>query len=183
MQGIADSWRDFAKVMQETNEGKISAADAFGTRAFLNGNYSYRMAAAVAGIYGNSKEEALYPNYYLDADGNKLNGANQYRMYFPPGQLPPVNAFWSLTMYDSSDLLVTNKINRYLVNSSMMSKFKKDPDNGLTLYLQHESPGKDKEANWLPAPAGIFRVVMRLYWPKPEALNGTWKQPQIVKKT
>jgi hypothetical protein len=63
-----------------------------------------------------------------------------------------------------------------------MSKFKKDPDNGITLYLQHDSPGKDKEANWLPAPGGIFRVVMRLYWPKPEALNGTWKQPQIVKK-
>ena len=181
-EGIADSWKDFARVMQETNEGKISAADAFGTRAFLNGNYTYRMAAAAAGIYGNSKEEALYPNYYLDADGNKLDGANHYTMYFPPGQLPPVNAFWSLTMYDSSDLLVTNKINRYLVNSSMMSKFKKDPDNGLTLYLQHDSPGKDKEANWLPAPAGIFRVVMRLYWPKPEALNGTWKQPRIVKE-
>lgn len=177
--GIADSWKDFARVLQETNEGKISPADAFGTREYLDGNYVYRMAAAVAGIYGNSKEEALYPNYYVDANGNKLNGVNRYIMHFQPGQLPPVNSFWSLTMYDSSDLLVANPINRYLLNSTMLSQFKKDKDGGLTLYIQHDSPGKEREANWLPAPESIFRLVLRLYWPKPAAFDGTWKEPKV----
>ncbi|ULQ52123.1 DUF1254 domain-containing protein [Flavihumibacter fluvii] len=179
--GIADAWKDFAKVMQATNEGKISPADAFGTREYLNGNYAYRMAAAVAGIYGNSKEEAIYPNYYLDADGHKLNGVNRYIMHFPPGQFPPANSFWSLTMYDSTDLLVANPINRYLLNSTMLSQFKRDKDGGLTLYIQHDAPEKTKTANWLPAPKGIFRMVLRLYWPKKEALDGTWKQPKVQK--
>jgi hypothetical protein len=180
-EGIADSWQDFAKVMQETNEGKISPADAFGTREYLNGNYAYRMAAAVAGIYGNSKEEAIYPNYYLDSAGNKLNGSNRYIMHFAPGQLPPANSFWSLTMYDSSDLLVANPINRYLLNSTMLSQFKRDKDGGLTLYIQQGAPDKAKTANWLPAPKGVFRVVLRLYWPRKEALDGTWKQPKVQK--
>jgi len=180
-EGVADSWKDFAKVMQETNEGKISPADAFGTRDYLNGNYAYRMAAAVAGIYGNSKEEAIYPNYYLDADGSKLHGSNRYIMHFAPNDFPPANSFWSLTMYDSLDLLVANPINRYLLNSTMLSQFKRDKDGGLTLYIQHDAPEKSKTANWLPAPAGVFRLVMRLYWPKKEALDGTWKQPKVEK--
>jgi hypothetical protein len=139
------------------------------------------MAAAVTGIYGNSKEEAIYPTYYVDSDGNKLNGNSRYTMYFAPGQFPPANAFWSLTMYDSNDLLVENPLNRYLLNSAMLNQLKRDKDGGLTLFIQYSSPGKINEANWLPAPKGIFKVVLRLYWPKPEALNGKWKQPSVVK--
>lgn len=180
--GISDAWAEFADIMRRTNAGEISPADAFGTREYLNNNYPFRMAAAVAGIYGNSKEEAMYPNYYLDKDGQPLDGRNKYVMHFDKGQFPPVNSFWSLTMYDSTDLLVANPINRYLLNSTMMKKFRYDADGGLTFYIQHDPPGKGKEANWLPAPQGKCRLVMRLYWPKEEALNGTWKQPAVVKK-
>ncbi|MGV0599371.1 DUF1214 domain-containing protein, partial [Mycolicibacterium pulveris] len=100
----------------------------------------------------------------------------------PAGQLPPVNAFWSVTMYEMpQSLLVQNPIQRYLINSSMVPSLVPDPDGGYTIYVQNESPGPDKEANWLPAPKGPFQMIMRLYWPKPDALNGTWKPPQVVK--
>jgi hypothetical protein len=94
--------------------------------------------------------------------------------------LPPVNAFWSLTMYDvPTSLLVTNPLNRYLLNAPMLPQMKRDADGGLTLYIQNESPGKDKEANWLPAPKGTFWMAMRLYWPTEEALDGTWTAPPL----
>ncbi len=125
------------------------------------------MGAAVLGIYGNSKQEAMYPAYAVDADGKKLDGANKYTVHFAADKLPPVNAFWSLTMYDlPQSLLVANPINRYLLNSPMLPQFVKDADGGLTFYIQNESPGKDKEPNWLPAPKGPFFIAMRLYWPK-----------------
>jgi hypothetical protein len=140
------------------------------------------MAAAALGIYGNSKEDAIYPLYNTDADGKLLSGENKYALRFPPGQLPPVNAFWSLTMYNMpKSLLVANPINRYLINSPMLPQLKKDADGGLTLYIQNESPGKDKEANWLPAPEGPFRMFLRLYWPKPAALEGSWTKPPLKK--
>jgi hypothetical protein len=140
------------------------------------------MAGAVLGIYGNSKEEAMYPVYAVDAEGQKLDGGNHYTLHFTPDRLPPANAFWSLTMYElPSSLLVANPINRYLLNKSMLPQFVKDADGGLTFYIQNESPGDAREANWLPAPKGPFMVVMRLYWPKPEALDGSWKQPPAMK--
>jgi hypothetical protein len=140
------------------------------------------MAGAVLGIYGNSKQEAMYPVYAVDAAGQKLDGANRYTVRFAPGQLPPVNAFWSLTMYElPTSMLVANPINRYLINSPMLPQLVKDADGGLTLYVQNESPGKDKEPNWLPTPKGPFVIYMRLYWPMPEALDGSWKQPPMTK--
>ena len=140
------------------------------------------MAAAVFGIWGNSTAEAIYPTYYVDSDGEKLNGANRYTLHFGADELPPVNAFWSLTMYEMpASLLVANPINRYLLNSTMLSDFVRDADGGITLYIQHDSPGKDKEANWLPAAKGPFFMSMRLYWPKPEALDGSWKHPQLIR--
>jgi hypothetical protein len=158
----------------------VTSADVFGTRAYLKNNYLYRMAAAVLGIYGNSKEEAVYPLYGVDQAGATLSGVNKYALRFPPGQLPPVNAFWSLTMYGLPEsLLVANPINRYLLNSPMMPQFKRDEDGGLTLLIQNESPGKDKEANWLPAPKGPFRMYLRLYSPKAEVLDGTWTKPPL----
>ena len=179
-QGMADSWVDLEGLKKEFDAGKVSAGDCFGTRAFLKNNYLYRMIAAALGIYGNSKQEAMYPTYYVDDTKQKLDGGNRYTLRFAPGQLPPVNAFWSLTMYDQpQSLLVANPINRYLVNSPMLPQFKKDADGGLTLIIQNESPGKDKEANWLPAPKGPFSMIMRLYWPKEEATEGKWTAPPM----
>jgi hypothetical protein len=111
-----------------------------------------------------------------------LDGANNYTLRFAPGQLPPVNAFWSVTMYKLPEsLLVANPINRYLINSPMLPNLVKDPDGGLTIYIQNSSPGPEKEPNWLPSPPGPFTLYMRLYSPKPEALDGTWQTPKIVK--
>lgn len=181
-QGMADAWADLENLRKQVDAGKVTSGELFGTREYLKNNYLYRMAAAKLGIYGNSKQEAMYPVYALDADGEKLDGTNRYTVHFAPDQLPPVNAFWSLTMYDlPASLLVANPINRYLLNSPMLPQFIKDSDGGLTFYIQNESPGPDKEPNWLPAPKGRFFIAMRLYWPKPEALDGTWKQPPMNK--
>lgn len=180
--GMADAWAEFTDLLGRVNKGEVSSRDVFGTREYLKNNYLYRMGAAVLGIYGNTKEEAIYPVYYMDGDGQKLDGANRYTLRFAKDQLPPVNSFWSLTMYEQpGSFLVDNPINRYLLNSTMLAQFKMDEDSGLTLYVQNESPGKDKEANWLPAPKGPFSVVMRLYWPKAEAVEGKWKQPPLTR--
>jgi hypothetical protein len=181
-QGIADSWADLEALKKEFEEGKLSSGDVFGTREYLKNNYAYRMIAAALGIYGNSKQEAMYPTYYVDESKQKLTGANRYTLRFAPGQLPPVNAFWSLTMYDEPEsLLVANPINRYLINSPMLPQLKKDADGGLTLIIQNESPGKEKESNWLPAAKGPFSMIMRLYWPKKEATEGKWTPPPLKK--
>ena len=172
--GMADAWADFAAVKKQIDAGEVTSADLFGTREYLKNNYLYRMAAAVLGLYGNSKEEAMYPAYYVDATGQKLNGAHRYTLRFEPGRLPPVDAFWSLTMYEQpASLLVANPLNRYLLNSTMLEQFQRDADGGLTLLIQHESPGRDREANWLPAPKGPFSVLLRLYLPQAEALDGS----------
>ncbi len=180
--GMADAWQTLAEFKKtKVDSGAVGSGDIFGTREHLKNNYLYRMAAAVLGIYGNSKAEAMYPAYSLDAAGGKLDASkNRYTLRFAPGQLPPVNAFWSLTMYELPySRLVANPLNRYLINSPMLPDLKRDADGGLTLYVQHDSPGKDKESNWLPAPNGPFTAVLRLYWPKPEASSGAWKQPPL----
>jgi hypothetical protein len=180
--GMADAWEEADLQKQRVIRGEIASGDVFGTRDYLKNNYNYRMLAAALGIYGNTKEEAMYPAYYADGAGQKLDGANRYTLRFGPGQLPPVNSFWSLTMYEMpASLLVANPLNRYLLNSTMLSQFKKDADGGLTFLIQNESPGDDKEANWLPAPKGPFSLMMRLYWPKAEALEGKWTAPPLVK--
>jgi hypothetical protein len=185
-QGVADAWKeydDFKRTQLDT--GKVTSGDMFGTRAFLKNNYLYRMAAAITGIYGNSKAEAMYPLYYVDGAGEKLDaGKHRYTLHFAPGKLPPVHAFWSVTMYDMpAQLLVANPLNRYLINSPMLPNLKLDADGGLTMVIQSETPGKDKEANWLPAPKGPFFIAMRLYWPKDEALEGKWTAPPINRMT
>ena len=177
-QGMGEAWAAFGDLEKQFAAGKVTSGDVFGTREYLKNNYLYRMAAAVLGIYGNSKEEAMYPFYAEDEARQKLTGANGYTVHFASGQLPPVHAFWSLTMYEMpKSLLVANPINRYLINSPMLPQLKKDADGGLTLHIQHESPGKDKESNWLPAPKGPFVMAMRLYWPKEEAVEGKWTAP------
>ena len=159
--------------------GNIS--NFFGTRAFLHNDYVARATGAQMGIGANSKEEALYPVYEKDAGGQALDGSKaRYTLHFAKGQFPPVNAFWSLTMYDlPMQLLVKNSINRYLINSPMLPELKLDADGGLTMYIQADSPGKDKEANWLPAPKAPFMLAMRYYLPKAELLDGSWKSPGV----
>jgi hypothetical protein len=181
--GMADAWAELDKLKKDqVDTGQVGSAQFFGTAEDLKGNYLYRMAGAVFGIYGNTAAEALYPGLLHDSTGAALTGANDYTVKFAPGQLPPVNAFWSLTMYEMpQSLLVANPMNRYLINSEMVPSLLRDPDGGYTFYIQNESPGIDKEANWLPAPKGPFQMVLRLYWPKPDALNGAWKAPQAVK--
>jgi hypothetical protein len=183
-EGMADAWKAFAQFKAEViDTGKKKSGDGFGTREFLGNDYMARLSSAVLGIYGNSKEEANYPAYFTDADGKPLDGANsRYTVRFEPGNLPPVNAFWSLTMYElPASLLTENPINRYLINSPMEPDLVRDADGGITLYIQHESPGGKKESNWLPAPKGPFFMILREYWPKPEALDGTWKAPPAIR--
>jgi hypothetical protein len=164
---------------EDRNGWRVGAA--FGNRAFYNGDFLLRAAAAKAGIFGNDAEEALYPLGVAASDGKKPDGhAHDYTITFPAGQLPPVNAFWSVTMYDADkQLLVANPLNRYLINSPMLPHLKKNRDGSLTIYVQHARPSADKVANWLPAPDGGIYMVMRLYWPKQAALDGTWKPPAI----
>jgi len=179
-QGMADALAELATLQKRIDAKEVTSGEMFGTREYLKNNYLYRMAAAVNGIYGNTAAEAIYPVLALDNEGQKPDGSRKYTLRFAPGQLPPVNAFWSTTMYRMPEiLLVENSINRYLLNSPMLPQFKHDADGGLTLYIQNESPGKDKESNWLPAPKGWFMVVMRLYWPKEAALDGKWTAPQL----
>lgn len=164
------------------DENGWHVAKMFGTRDFINGNWRMRAGAAMAGIYGNSPVEALYPLLATDSAGNKPDcSKNRYTLTFAKGQLPPVKAFWSVTMYDAkTQLLVANPIHRYLINSPMLPDLKKNADGSLTIYIQNESPGKDKESNWLPAPDGPIYVAMRLYWPEKAAADGTWKPPAVV---
>jgi len=180
--GMADAWAAIDSLQKnEIATGKVSSGDMFGTREYLKNNYLYRMAAAVLGIYGNSKQEAMYPIYSVDANGEALDGSKaSYRLHFADGDGPPVKAFASLTMYElPQSLLYANPINRYLINTPMIQQLVKDADGGVTLYVQHESPGADRQANWLPAPAGPFMMVLRLYLPEPAALDGSWKPPAL----
>jgi hypothetical protein len=163
----------------------------FGDSAFFNGDWLKRAAGAKGGIYGNDAVEAMYPARRTDSDGQILDGSqHNYTLTFPARQLPPVNAFWSLTMYDGkSQLLIENPINRYLINSPMLATMKTNADGSLTLYIQNKSPGADKESNWLPAPNGPIYLVLRLYWPKVEppsilpAGEGTWQPPDVKRVT
>ncbi len=160
-----------------TREQLEAAARRLGLKDF----FVLRAIGAITGIYGNSGDEAVYPGYLLDSENQPLDGAkHQYRLRLPAGKPLPAKAFWSVTMYDGvTFLLVANPINRYLINSPMLPALQRDPDGGLTLCIQHESPGRDREANWLPAPNGPFRVQIRLYLPEPEVLEHNWKMPPL----
>ncbi|BBZ25847.1 hypothetical protein MMAD_01420 [Mycolicibacterium madagascariense] len=178
--GMADARAELSTFVQtKLDTGEVTSADLFGSPAEMGTNYLYRMAGAALGIYGNTKTEAVYPGFVTDDTGAPLLGTNAYAYRFAPAQLPPVNAFWSLTMYDATtSLLVANPIDRYLINSPMLPDLVQDPDGGHTLHLQHTAPAQNVQANWLPTPAGAFRIILRLYWPKPEVLDGRWVAPK-----
>jgi hypothetical protein len=143
------------------------------------GNYYLKRAIiAQAGLGANLPEDSIYPLNLGDETGKPLDGANRYTLHFNKGGTPPANAFWSVTLYDPDGFQVANALNRFAVSSWM--PFKYNADGSLNLYFQNRSPGKDKEANWLPAPTGPFNLTMRLYAPKSEALTGKWNPPPVT---
>ncbi|KWV86194.1 hypothetical protein PFLmoz3_04166 [Pseudomonas fluorescens] len=133
-------------------------------------------------MFGNSSDEAAHLSYVIDSEGKPANGArHSYNVHFAKDQLPPADAFWSLTMYDAkTKLLVPNHKKRYLINSQMLPSLKLDAEGGLTLALQHHEPPKAEQSNWLPAPPGPFYAVLRIYLPKPEVASGQWKLPALT---
>ena len=176
-----------ADIGKNINGWQVGAAQ--GDRSFYKGDYLLLAAAAKAGIYGNDPEEAMYPLTKKDGTGALLDASkHNYTLTFAKGELPPVNAFWSVTMYDGkTQLLIENPINRYLINSPMLSGMKKNADGSVTIYIQKDAPAQDKKANWLPAPNDTVYMVMRLYWPKeppaPSILppgDGTWQPPAVT---
>ena len=149
---------------------------AYTTKTGIYGtDYLMRGLVTAIGLGANRPQDAIYPVSKTDIDGHKYSGANKYVMRFPKGHLPPVEGFWSLTMYDPQMFFVNNPLSRYSL--SPRQDLKNNPDGSTDLYIQHESPGKDKESNWLPAPAGDFVLMLRMYWPSeidPTILNGSW---------
>lgn len=170
----------------------IFSAKLFGTRDFLKESaaamgqpnfYLPRAVGALAGLYGNSGAEAVYPTYFVDSEHDQLNAAeHDYVMKFAAGGLPPAKAFWSLSMYDGpTQLFVENPLDRYLVNSAMSGDFDFENDGSIAIYIQKDSPGAGQEANWLPAPDGPFYVTLRLYLPEQRVLDGEWAAPALSK--
>jgi hypothetical protein len=155
----------------------------FTTKAGLYGtNYLDRALITAIGLGANRPQDAIYPTSEADPEGKPYSGANKYVMHFAKGQTPPVNGFWSITMYNGDYFFVENPLNKYTV--SLRNALKYNDDGSLDLYIQNESPGKDKEANWLPAPKDKFILMMRLYWPKekdPSIIDGSWKIPPVKK--
>ncbi|MGB2931409.1 MAG: DUF1254 domain-containing protein [Methyloceanibacter sp.] len=146
------------------------------------GNYYLKRAIVTQlGLGANLPGDAIYPLNLADKDGKPLDGASNYTIHFDKADIPPVDAFWSITLYDPAGFQVANALNRFAVSSWM--PFKYNPDGSLDLYFQNESPGADKEANWLPAPKGPFNLTMRLYAPKSQALTGKWNPPPVTKST
>jgi len=191
--GVKDGLTEVEGFIAENSSDPLMSAKIFGTRTSLTeiAQKEYelgrpdllRSAAAHLGLYGNSAQEAIYPAYMKDADGQPLDASqNSYTITFAAGALPPVKSFWSLTMYDAkTQLLIENPLDRYLLNSTMLEQFKREDDGSLVLHIAKDSPGPDIEANWLPAPDGPFYVVMRLYGPEESALaGGSWSPPPFV---
>ena len=153
----------------------------FATKTGIYGSdYLQRALITAIGLGANRPQDAIYPTSQEDAEGRPYQGSNKYLIRFDKGQpFPPVNGFWSLTMYDADYFFVNNPLNRYTLSSR--NKFKTNQDGSVDLYIQNESPGKDKESNWLPAPRGEFILMLRFYWPKEAIIAGAWKPPAVKK--
>jgi hypothetical protein len=172
----------FEKIMAHFRAaGTAESGWVFSTKTGLYGtDYLQRAFITAVGLGANRPQDAVYPTSEADSTGAKYSGANKYVMHFEKGQTPPANAFWSITMYDAGYFFVDNPLNKYTV--SPRNNLKYNPDGSLDIYIQNESPGKDKEANWLPAPKGEFVLMLRMYWPKekdPSILDGSWKVPPV----
>lgn len=167
------------KAMGERARQVRSSAELFGSREFLKDDYLTRAVGAMLGILGNAAEEYLGVGWQTDAEGRPFDGQRRYRIRFAPGMLPPVDAFWSITVYTQQRLLYANALKRYVLNSPMLPAFKRDTDGGITLYVQHESPGPDLESNWLPCPATPFGLTFRTYLPQESIRTGRWTAPPV----
>lgn len=170
--GLADIQARAAKVR--------SSAEIFGSREHLGLDYTTRAAGAMLGILGNAAEEFLGIGYPADSEGKPFDGQKRYRIHFGADQLPPVGAFWSITVYTQERLLYANPLKRYVINSPMVPNLTRDADGGFTLDIQHESPGPDRERNWLPVPQGPFILTFRAYQPGDAIRQGTWRAPPVV---
>ena len=176
--GFADGWKmldSYKDKMGDKFDGWQVTLDVgrYGT------NYPYRAAWTFYAVGGNLVEDALYPVAREDGEGLGLTGENNYTLSFNKEQIPPVNAFWSLTLYDAESFLVTNPINRYSLGSRDQMNY--GEDGSLTIYIQHESPGKEKEANWLPSAKGEIALALRLYVPKKQVVDGIWKPQPLMR--
>ena len=168
--------------MKKINADEVSSGDMFGARDFLKDNYLYRYVGAKLGLYGNSKQDALYFAYFADASHQPLNASkSSYELRFAKDQLPPNEAFWSLTMYDGkTQLLVANPLNRYLLNSTNLSSYEYGADGSLTLHdLQQTVSGQGRTPTGCPHLDGPFYCILRVYLPGETVLNGSWKKPQM----
>ena len=185
MNAIPQKMVEIIKSSMSGSEGKINgwstatmtnpALGNFGT------DYKYRTLIAFLGLGANLQADAAYPNTVLDAEGNQLTSKNKYTIHFEKDEIPPVNAFWSLTMYNEKNFLAKNPISRFAIGDRTEG-LKYNKDGSLDIYIQKENPGKDKESNWLPAPQeGTFELTMRLYWPKESVFDGTWKPVPVLK--
>lgn len=168
----------------KTGPTKVNGWEILTKTGIYGTDYANRALVTAVGLGANRPQDAIYPTSVTDADGKPYNGANNYVMHFDKGQTPPVNGFWSLTMYDARFFFVPNKLNKYTV--SPRDPLKYNDDGSLDIYIQNESPGPEREANWLPAPTDKFILMLRLYWPKeqdPSILDGTWKPPAVKPAT
>jgi hypothetical protein len=186
------SGNEMAKAISEGVNRVLELGQNPGNGRFVNGwtmatrdmgsygtNYDARAGVARVGLGANLRADAIYPMARVDSEGRPLNGGNRYVVHFDKGQTPPSNAFWSVTMYNSKQLFVANPINRYAIGHRDKPKYNKD--GSLDIWIQHDSPGKDRESNWLPADAGDFNLMMRIYWPKEAVTSGEWDPPAVNK--
>jgi hypothetical protein len=176
----AGFWTGHQRILEEAQEPHgtvINGWDFMNNVGQYGTDYLWRAVVAMIGLGANLPDDAVYPRATHDSQGEPLNGRNRYVIRFEKGQLPPVAAFWSITMYNSKQLLVKNPINRYAIGDRDSLHF--ESDGSLMLFVQHSSPGAQLESNWLPAPDDSFNLIMRLYWPSKEVINGSWKPPRI----
>lgn len=178
---VIEGMRQGLSAMYARAQTVKSSAELFGSRNQLKEDYLSRAVGALLGIYGNAAEEYLGVGYQADGEGNPFDGNHKYQIKFKADALPPVGAFWSITAYNASKFLIDNPINRYVINSPMLPTLAKDADGGFTLYLQHESPGKDRESNWLPVSQDAFNLAFRTYQPGQAIMDGTWQAPSVVR--
>jgi hypothetical protein len=176
-EGVIES----AKELRETALKQTDSKAFFGTREELGEDYILeRSMGAMLGIYGNTKEEAVYASQQTGPDGEVLDGNKHWVLRFEPGQLPPANEFWSITMYKLPErLLCENPINRYSIGDRTAG-LKQGADGSLEIYIQNEKAGPEKTSNWLPAPKGPFFFVARFYGPKTSLIDGTWTLPPLI---
>ena len=182
--GFASAPEDAQKLMQWKIPTMARIANGWSmntdTMGVYGNYYLKRAMISQVGLGANLPEDAIYPLNLVDDAGKPLDGANKYTIHFDKSDIPPAQAFWSITLYDTDGFQVANSLNRFAVSSWMPFKFN-PPDGSLDLYFQNESPGADKEANWLPAPKGPYNLTMRIYAPKFEALSGKWNPPPVTK--